>query len=156
MAKNKYWIVVAESSHARIFRCNKPGAALEEETALVHPESRLHAQNIISDLPGRTFDSSGEGGRHAMVASTDPKRNEAEVFAREVIAHIESARTGDKFDELILAASPAFLGLLRERMSSALRQRVIHTISKNLVHEDKAAITRQLGPTKRGVGRRKS
>lgn len=153
MAKNRYWVVVAESSHARIFHCNKPGAALEEETALVHPESRLHAQEITSGLPGRVFDIGGEG-RHAMVASTDPKRHEAEVFAREVIAHIEIARTSGKFDELILAASPAFLGLLRERMSSALRQRVIHTVSKNLVHEDKASITRQLGPTKRGVGRK--
>lgn len=154
MAANKYWVVVAESSHARIFHCNKAGAALEEETALVHPESRLHAQDLHSDLPGRTFDSGGEG-RHAMSPDTDPKRHEAEVFARELIAHIESARTSRKFEELILAASPAFLGLLRERMSSALRQRVIHTVSKNLVHEDKAVITRQLGPTKKGIGRPK-
>lgn len=154
MAANKYWVVVAESSHARIFHCNKAGDALEEETALVHPESRLHAQDIHSDLPGRTFDSGGEG-RHAMSPDTDPKRHEAEVFARELIAHIESARTHGKFKELILAASPAFLGLLRERMSSALRQKVIHTVSKNLVHEDKAVITRQLGPTKKGIGRPK-
>lgn len=154
MATNKYWIVVAESSYARIFRCDQPGAALEEETALVHPESRLHAQDLHSDLPGRAFDSGGEG-RHAMSPDTDPKRHEAEVFARELIAHIESARTSGKFEELILAASPAFLGLLRERMSSALRQRVIHTLSKNLVHEDKATITRQLGPTRKGVGRKK-
>ncbi|HSS63668.1 MAG TPA: host attachment protein [Gammaproteobacteria bacterium] len=145
---------MAESSHARIFRCSKPDAPLEEETALVHPESRLHAQDIYSDIPGRVFDSGGEG-RHAMSPDTDPKRHEAEVFARELIAHIESARTSGKFEDLILAASPAFLGLLRERMSSALRQRVIHTISKNLLHEDKAMITRQLGPTKRGVGRKK-
>ncbi|MDX1527351.1 MAG: host attachment protein [Gammaproteobacteria bacterium] len=152
MAANKYWIVVAESSHARIFHCSKPGAVLIEETALVHPESRLHAQDIHSDLPGRAFDSGGEG-RHAMSADTDPKRHEAEVFARELIAHIESGRTGGMFEELVLAAAPAFLGLLRERMSSALRQRVIHTVSKNLVHEDKAVITRQLGPTKKGIGR---
>ncbi len=154
MATDKYWVVVAESSHARIFRCNRPGAALEEETALVHPESRLHAQDIHSDVPGRAFDSGGEG-RHAMSPDTDPKRHEAEVFARELIAHIESARTSTKFEELIIAASPAFLGLLRERMSSALRQRVIHTLSKNLLHENKATITRQLGPTKRGVGRKR-
>ena len=154
MATNKYWIVVAESSYARIFRCDQPGAALEEETALVHPESRLHAQDLHSDLPGRAFDSGGEG-RHAMSPDTDPKRHEAEVFARELIAHIESARTSGRFEQLILAASPAFLGLLRERMSSALRQRVIHTLSKNLVHEDKATITRKLGPTKKGVGRKK-
>lgn len=154
MATNKYWVVVAESSHARIFHCSKEGAALEEETALVHPESRLHAQDIHSDLPGRAFDSGGEG-RHAMSPDTDPKRHEAEVFARELIAHIENARSTSKFDQLILAASPAFLGLLRERMSSALRQRVIHTLSKNLVHENDAVITRQLGPTKKGVGRAK-
>ncbi len=147
MAINKYWIVVAESSHARIFHCKAAGAALEEQAALVHPESRLHAQNISSDLPGQAFDSGGEG-RHAMAAATDPKRHEAEVFAREVIAHIESARTRHKFDELILAAPPAFLGLLRERMSSALRQRVAHTLSKNLVHEDMSVITKQLAPKK--------
>ena len=152
MATHKYWVVVAESSHARIFHCEKAGAALEEGTALVHPESRIHAQDIHSDLPGRAFDSGGEG-RHAMFSQTDPKRHEAEVFARELIAHIENARTHNKFDELILAAAPAFLGLLRERMSSALRQRVIHTLSKNLVHEDKDVIMRHLGPTARGVGK---
>lgn len=152
MAKNRYWVVVAESSHARIFHCEKPGAELEEETSLVHPESRLHAQDIHSDLPGRVFDSGGEG-RHAMYPNTDPKRHEAEVFARELISHIESARAGGKFEELILAASPSFLGLLRERMSNALRQQLTHTLAKNLVNLDKTVITRHLGPTRRGVGR---
>lgn len=152
MRRNRYWVVVAESSHARIFHCEKAGAELEEATSLVHPESRLHAQDIHSDLPGRTFDSGGEG-RHAMYPNTDPKRHEAEVFARELMSHIESARARGEFQELILAASPTFLGLLRERMSSALRQQLIHTVAKNLVNEDKALISRQLGPTKRGIGR---
>lgn len=142
---DKCWVVVAESSHARIFQCAKPGGALQETEGLVHPASRLHAQEMHSDAPGRTFDSFGEG-RHAMVADTDPKRYEATVFARDIAKRLESARVGKKLDELVLVAPPMFLGLLREHMSEPCRQRVVQTLSKNLLHESKNVIAEHLAP----------
>jgi protein required for attachment to host cells len=142
---SKCWVVVAESSYARIFDCAKPGGALREIEGLVHPESRLHAQSLHSDAPGRTFDSFGQG-RHALVPDTDPKRHEAKVFARDIARHLESARVGKKLEALVLVAPPAFLGLLREHISEPCRQRVVQTISKNLVHENKKAIADHLAP----------
>jgi protein required for attachment to host cells len=142
---SKCWVVVAESSHARIFNCAKPGSALEEIEGLVHPASRLHAQGLHSDAPGRTFDSVGQG-RHAIAPDTDPKRHEAKVFARDIARRLDSARVGKKLEELVLVAPPMFLGLLREHMSEPCRQRVVQTISKNLVHEDKKAIAKHLAP----------
>ena len=66
---------------------------LSEIDALVHPEGRLHPREITSDLPGRAFDSGGEG-RHAMESEFDPKRQEQVRFADEIATYLESARVG--------------------------------------------------------------
>ena len=46
------WILVADSSRARIFSAETPSSALIEINTLAHPQGRLHEQNLSSDLPG--------------------------------------------------------------------------------------------------------
>ena len=139
----KIWVVVADSSRARIMMAEKPGMGLSEIDSLEHPEGRLHEQELTSDLPGRAFDSGGQG-RHMMGTSVEPKKQEAIKFAKLVADHLESGRTTGSFSKLYVIAAPAFLGQLRDHLSASLEKTVQGTIAKNLVAEDEKTIRAQL------------
>ena len=85
---------------------------------LVHPESRQHEQELTSDLPGRAFDSGGQG-RHAMGTEISPKEQEAITFAKMVSDYLETARVQHSYEKLVLVAAPTFLGLLRKNLTDA-------------------------------------
>jgi len=129
------WVLVAESSRAKIFEVRGPGGALVELEDLTHPASRQHEQDITSDLPGRAYDSQG-GQRHKMEEPTSPKHQEAVVFSRQLAEHLEAARADGAFDQLVLVAPPAFMGLLREQLSPELARHVGAEVAKNLVLHD--------------------
>ncbi len=128
---NTTWVLVADSSRARIFTATSAIASLEEIETLAHPEGRLHEQDITSDLPGRSFDSHGQG-RHAMGAKVEPKQQEQIAFARRLCDRIERARDQGDYKQLILVTTPALLGLLRKQMSSDTAKRVTHEVVKNI------------------------
>jgi len=137
------WIVVAESARARIFTMSEIGAKLQEITDLSHPESRLHDTELTSDLPGRAFDSQGQG-RHAMEPATDPKEREARAFAAEIARHIERGRHQGNFDGLVLIAPPKFLGRLRAELTKPARDALVGELDKNLVEADTKTLARQV------------
>ena len=137
------WIVVAESARARIFTMSEIGAKLQEITDLSHPESRLHDTELTSDLPGRAFDSQGQG-RHAMEPATDPKEREARAFAAEIARHIERGRHQGNFDRLVLIAPPKFLGRLRAELTKPARDALVGELDKNLVEADTKTLARQV------------
>ncbi|MFZ5557246.1 MAG: host attachment protein [Pseudomonadota bacterium] len=128
---SELWIVVAESSRARIFAADAPAGQLREIETLAHPESRLAERELSSDLPGVTFDSGGPG-RHVKEQQTGPKAQTVVRFAEQVAARIESGRTGGEFRRLMIVAAPEFLGLLREKLSAPTRALVDTEIAKNL------------------------
>lgn len=129
------WIVVAESARARIFAVSGAGGKLVEVAGLSHPESRLHDTDLSSDVPGRSFDSHGQG-RHGMEQATDPHEREAQAFAVEIARHIDGAMQAGSFDSLVLIAAPKFLGHLRSRISKSAGEMVIGELDKNLVEAD--------------------
>ncbi len=139
----KIWVVVANSSRARILMAENSGMGLSEIETLEHPEGRLHEQELTSDFPGKAFDSGGQG-RHAMGTPVDPKKQEAIKFAKVVADHLEAGRTTGSFSKLYVIAAPAFLGQLRNQLSASLEQTVQGTIDKNLVAEDEKTIRAQL------------
>jgi protein required for attachment to host cells len=141
---SKLWVVVAESSRARIFSVVNWVSPLIEIDDMLNPAARFHDRDLTSDLPGRVFDSSGQGGRHSMEPSADPKKNEVAVFARKIGERLDSARKAGQFNELILICSPEFLGLLRRNLDDVLKKHVTKTINKNLIQKDEAQIREYL------------
>jgi protein required for attachment to host cells len=130
--KNMY-IVVADSAHARVFTRQGPRGKLIELSDLVHPASQLHDRDLASGRQGRSFDRSKGGARHALEPATHPHEQAAEVFAREVVALIESAHQKGTFDALTLIAAPHFLGLLRQGLGDSTRRLIVKEIAKDLV-----------------------
>lgn len=126
------WLVVAESSRARIFSLENTKGPMDEILTLDNLESRAHEQELTSDLPGRTFDSGGQG-RHAMGKSVEPKQHETIGFAKRIAEHLDNHRKSGDFQQIIIFAAPAFLGLLRENMNEQTNKLVVHEHNKNLV-----------------------
>ena len=133
MAKPVTWILVADAGHARIFEASgsadEPLGAERHSMSAELPPSR----EIASDRPGRSFDSAGEG-RHAMEPPTDPKRHAKESFARDVVHALDDARKHGDFEELVVAAPPAFLGDLRSFMPDPLKACISREINKDFTN----------------------
>jgi len=124
------WILAADSSKARIFKVLSKNR-LEELETLTHPEGRLSDRDMASDRPGLALARSGER-RHGLEPSTDPKRQEAINFSRIVAANLDKARSLQKYQELVIVAAPAFLGMLREQLSKQVEQCVVREVPKNI------------------------
>lgn len=133
------WVVVAESSRARILVFEGFQSPLRELEDLIHPEARAHERDLISDRQGRTIDSTGQR-RHAKQPPVSPKEQRAIEFARSVAEHVERARAQGAFKRLILVAAPEFLGLLRGNLGDATRHCITREVHKNLVRKDEQAI----------------
>jgi protein required for attachment to host cells len=136
----KKWIVVAESSRARIFSVESRSEPLKEVSDLVNEASRQHGSFLHSDNLGRTFDSNGAGGRHAMEPRLEPKKVETLHFAHDVCDKLEQARKTGQCNDLVIISSPSFLGLMKQTLGAVTQKHITKTISKNLIHKSEAEI----------------
>lgn len=136
------WLLVANSSSARIFACSQQHR-LQELTALTHPASRLRDADLGSDEPGQTSDRSGHGF-HGMTPPTSLHDKEVEVFAREVVDRMKQEYEQHSFEHLLIIAAPRFLGLLRDRLPENLRRSVLLEIDKDVSHMPASEIEQQL------------
>jgi protein required for attachment to host cells len=125
------WVIVADSGRARIFSATSRTAPLDEKEVLINPEGRLHDRDLTTDLPGRTFSRVGSQ-RAAMTTEVDPKQHDVIMFAKQVAQRLDQGRTHGEYQRLVLVASPAFLGLLRENLDKHVREQVALTIDKDL------------------------
>ena len=125
------WVLVAESSRAKIFRLNTITDALEEISDLAHTESRLHEHDLTTDLPG----SQTGGGRshHHYDKRSEVKQEEQLRFAKQIAEKLSNAWNDGEFSQLIVACPPAFLGTLRKVFSANVTQAIVQEIDKNLI-----------------------
>lgn len=137
------WVVVADSTRARILSLEH--RALSELEDLVHPASRTPDRDLVSDRGGRSFDSSRQGGRHAMEPQHTPKQVEVDAFARQLAQRLDAARAKGEFDELILIAAPQFLGQLSAHLDDLTQRLVMRRIDKNLARHSLDDVASALG-----------
>ncbi len=126
------WVLVANRSEAVLYGAEGRKGVLTELRRFTHAEARAHDRDLTSDLPGRAFDSNGSG-RHKMEPTTDPKRHEALVFARELAEVLRAGRQAGEYERLYVVAPPAFLGMLREHYDKGIEQALAGEIDSDLV-----------------------
>lgn len=136
--KNQYWVLVANSSSARLFRLDKM-KELSEIHTFVHPQSRLKEQDLVDASPGRANESVGPT-RHAMEPHSTQKDQESAEFAKKISEYLESARNESSFSRLYITAGPTFLSNLRKTLHPQTLELVAKQVTKDLVHADKAQI----------------
>ena len=127
--KKETWIVVANSTLARLFKLNN--RELVEMTTMVHPESRLHDRDLVTDKPGVSYARVGPG-RYGMEPQQTPKKTEALLFAKQVASHLDNARSTGQIDRLFLAATPSFLGVLRHALDPHTLSLIASEVDKDI------------------------
>jgi len=133
------WVVVASADRAEIYSRQKRYSQLESVQRLDEPGARSKEGDLVSDSPGRAFDSGGQG-RHAMEPNHTAKDHLRESFVNRIAEVLESARSADRFKHLVIVAAPTVLGELRAKLSSATQQRVADEIGKHMTGEEPTAI----------------
>ncbi|TLM74423.1 host attachment protein [Microbulbifer harenosus] len=140
---SKAWVLVANHTHARVFEAEKRAGSLTEIESLVYPEGRMKGRELLSDAPGRAFDSKGQG-RHAMEEPTSLRKQGARKFARDIAHALERGRQQGRFDRLYIVADPSMAGSLRMSMSTPCLATIAGESRKNLTTCDSDEIRAQL------------
>ncbi len=129
-------VIVANSARARIFSAHSVRGELEEIEGFAHPEAHLTNQELVSDSSGRSVDGHGNLG-----PQTTAREKEAGDFAKLLARHLKELHNQQHFEQLVLVASPHFLGLLRNELTSPLDGIVSQTIDKDLTEASVEQIT---------------
>lgn len=133
MKRPKTWFLVADAGSARLIReMHADRESTDALDDLIFEHDERPTREIMSDRPGRSFASVGRR-RSSMEYRSDPVRERNREFARTLSEELESHLAHHAFDRLMIAAEPRMLGLLREEMSAAVRERVAGEIPKDLV-----------------------
>lgn len=127
---HKTWVVVADSSRARIFRRGARWQALDEHQGLVPPQPQLHRG---ADKTGGHAGPHENGNRnvHAAGDAATSNQKHAEGFARDIADTLHAGRSRGDFEKLVLVAPPAFLGRLRHNLNRTTAQCVTQEVDKN-------------------------
>jgi protein required for attachment to host cells len=140
---SRTWILVAESSRAKLYAADGNLAPLSELEDLVHPAGRMHEGDLVSDRPGNDGGSLGQG-RHIMEDKVSAREHEKIEFARQLAERLDVGCNDGAFERLVLIAPPEFLGVLRDRLSKKVLDRVYKQIDKNLVQKPAEVVREHL------------
>jgi protein required for attachment to host cells len=136
------WVVVADSSRARILEIPPRSREIHEIEDFVNPSGRAQSRELVTDAAGRSnLRASGAGNpMHGVFPSGDPVQHETELFAKRLCEVLDQARMQHRYEELYLVAAPKFLGLLRNNLSKEASKLVTREIDKDLSADDPASI----------------
>lgn len=124
------WILMANAGQARICLNEGRNDGVHEIEGMIFENEHLPARDIMTDKPGRAYDSVG-GGRHAMEYSSDPTEHSEQQFAEKLSSILDKALDGKRFDRLSIAAGPSMLAHLRTALTPATRKLIHAEIDKD-------------------------
>lgn len=104
-----------------------------------NPDAAARESSLVSDRPGRAFDSFGSG-RHAMTPGESAREHLARNFARKLAGELNRGLASGDFEHLVLIAPPSFLGFLRAALSGPARRAVVYEAAKDLTELDVESI----------------
>jgi len=142
--KKETWVVVANSSYAKIYKVENNHSLIEIEE-FEHPESRLDDRDLVSSKPGRTNESVGFR-RSSMEYQTTPKHHEFQLFAKQISDHLDLAIENGKIGRLYITASPIFLGILRQTLSHMANEITAGQVDRDMTHLKPTEIRDHLPP----------
>ncbi len=122
-------IAACSGRSARFWRSTSRRGDWQQVAEFEDDEASRREQELVSDRPGRAFDSLG-GGRHAMEPPTRARDQARQRFAHRIGEFLSDAVATGEARHIVLLAGPKFLGLLREELSQSARQAVFYEASK--------------------------
>lgn len=134
------WVLLADGRKARVLVETRRGGAVAERAAWEIAEDELYDPQ---DRPPRSFESAG-AHRHAMDGGIDLHEEEEKKFLKRVAGELSQACQARAFDYLVVAAPPRALGVLRNALPEAVRQKIQAETAKDLLSETEEAVRARL------------
>ncbi|MHC4940834.1 MAG: host attachment protein [Planctomycetota bacterium] len=125
------WLVVADSSRARIFSYTQKHGAWDLEQEIDHPAARTHTSDLVTDQQGRTRQSGTGGYAPAKSNEVDAHAQEEVKFARELSTRLAHGYDEHAFAYLGMVAPPHFLGLLRKTLAGRVGRTLFLELGKD-------------------------
>ncbi len=129
--KRTTWVIVADGARAFIVANRGPGTGLAPVLSKEHAVPLTH--ELGTDKPGRSFNSTHSGTRHAM-ETVDWHQYEEQKFAHSMAKLLDEARARNAFHHLVLVAPPKTLGELRGKLDKHTLALIAGEIAKDLTH----------------------
>jgi protein required for attachment to host cells len=156
------WILSANSGRARFFSESDPSEPLQELEDMVNAAAQLRTADTETDKLSPTAASSsrhsiggneGAGMAHNAKAGAPnkqyepaqtPAQHQAELFAKDVAEFLLKAHQEGRFQQLVIAAAPEFLGTLRQQLNPQVQGLVKSEFNKDYTHSNAQQLREQL------------
>lgn len=140
-------IVVCDARKALLLRNAGPVAQPDLEI-IGQLDAEAQTDTVLdADRPGRRSDGgahAASGGQRSAMETVDVGDTLAAAFADKLVEHLASQNRQSPFAGLIIAAPPAFLGLLRKGLKDALEGVPTTEIAKHLSEQPLPEIQKTL------------
>ena len=156
------WILSANAGRARFFSESDPSEPLQEIEDMVNSAVQLRTSESETDRLGPTS-AAGSGhnigmGQGASLShnaqagapnkqyepNQTPAERATEMFAKDVAAYLLKAQQEGRFQRLMVAAAPEFLGVLRKELHQQVSQAITAEFNKDYTHSNAQQLREQL------------
>ncbi len=134
------WVIVADSSRARIFETDGRLDQLREVKDLLNPEGRLDEADLRHDAKGRFYGKGEHHQAHSAEPNVSRGSHDADQFSRELGQMLAQDGDAHRYDSLIVVAPPDFLGRLRRHWPDRVGRCVKQEFNRNIASWDGARI----------------
>ena len=141
------WILVADSSRAKIFETFGPADLAREIEEFEHAEGRAHNRDLSTDAQGRYYGKGERQQGHVAPPQVTPTEHEAELFAKQLADHLDKTRTEHRYERLCIIAPPKFLGMLRNHLHREVEKLIAATSAKDISWLDARSIAEFISGT---------
>ncbi len=125
------WIVVADSTRARIFQTGEHVQDLTEVEDFFNPAARMEEHELRNAAKGHFFGNAEGSPGHSAEPRTTSLEHSADVFSKTIADYLQLAHQQNRFGRLALVADPDFLGHLRSQLAT-LKQVVSEELNKDI------------------------
>jgi protein required for attachment to host cells len=124
------WYLLANRVGAVIYE-DQPDAPFSFVERMKNPKGHALEGQLDSDRPGM-MRSSGGGGtiHHGMDKTFHHHEQAAAHFAKAIAKKLLEKKREQKFTELIIAAEPHFLGLIRQELAPELKSLILYEVNR--------------------------
>lgn len=157
------WIITANAGRARFFEESALNEPLREIEDMVSPGAKQSISDVVTDQAGPTAAAKsahniGSGNQPAGFAhnansgapnkqyqpAVTPVEAEAIKFAKDISAYLVKAHQDGRFGQLVISASPQFLGTLRSVIDPHLKDVIKTEFNKDYTSINVSQLREQL------------
>lgn len=156
------WIIAANSGRARIFADADSAQPLLEVEDMINPAAQQRILDNVTDRMGPTSAAGsghniggGQGGGYAHNAqagapnkqyqpAVTPDEHEAHKFVKDISNYLLQAHQQGRYQQLVVSASPEFLGLLRSDLDPQVKSLIKRELNKDYTHSNAQQLREQL------------